>query len=821
MFERPLQLAIVVGAVLASVMLGMGQDQMTLTVVAVVVAISSVYLTDVRGWIVLRGPWVSAAGLLAAGLFAFNLMREGQEQLLPAWAKFLVYLQCVLFLQAKSVTVYRQLLLLAFVQVAVATALNFEPVFGLLLVTYLTAAVATLVLLFLWRETGQFAAAMVTTASLTDAGGATATGGRAPHAAQPAITRSTARHPAAPHAAGRRTAAPLSATSRAIGTRTASRPSPQVGFAATVAVSASAPLGWKLTGQVARIVVATLVVVPPLFFFIPRVAREPWQQVATSDARHVVGATESVQLGELGEIVESAEEVMRVQFFDHFSNTPLQLDNDPLFRGAQLTRYERGQWGHHFRRDLQPMSVERPTPTDHWVRQETTIEPLDVELLYAIFPVLLEERNAEIYFDRNRHQLLRQSRVQFQRFKYELLTLGIVDGRQARITPAKSRADDAASLRLLTDLPRDNSLDRLRAFAQDQVADLPNDWLARAEALEAYLRDDSRFQYTLRPPARDPRDDPVQDFVLEQPSGHCEYFASALALMLRSIGVPARLVIGFRGGEWNPLGNFYQVRQLHAHAWVEAYIRPQDLPGELRIETGEVALGWENGGWLILDPTPGADLVVPKLTDSAQWPTFQQWIEYGRFLWSSYVMGLDANRQLRTIYLPIVDAGQRAFRWLTDRRTWAAAAARLRSVASGDWLDWRAGLLAMMLCLAAVGAFRLAQMALRAAIAWYWRWVAARAAAGAAEVEFYRRLERLLARERFVRQRTQTQREFAQAAARWLEKRRLAPETARLPIDIVEAFYRVRFGRRDLDKQQSKAVEHALDQLQAALARAE
>ena len=66
--------------------------------------------------------------------------------------------------------------------------------------------------------------------------------------------------------------------------------------------------------------------------------------------------------------------------------------------------------------------------------------------------------------------------------------------------------------------------------------------------------------------------DPVEDFLVNRKKGHCEYFASALALLLRSIDIPSRMVNGFKGGDWNELTETMNVRQKHAHSWVEAYI---------------------------------------------------------------------------------------------------------------------------------------------------------------------------------------------------------------------------------------------------------
>ena len=112
----------------------------------------------------------------------------------------------------------------------------------------------------------------------------------------------------------------------------------------------------------------------------------------------------------------------------------------------------------------------------------------------------------------------------------------------------------------------------------------------RARALEAYLSSQGGFGYSLAPVPRDRVLDPIEDFVTLHRVGHCEYFASALTLMLRSVGIPSRMVMGFKGGDWNDLGRFYQVRQLHTHAWVEAYLTREQVEVYLAREQVEAYL---------------------------------------------------------------------------------------------------------------------------------------------------------------------------------------------------------------------------------------
>ncbi len=113
--------------------------------------------------------------------------------------------------------------------------------------------------------------------------------------------------------------------------------------------------------------------------------------------------------------------------------------------------------------------------------------------------------------------------------------------------------------------------------------------------------------------------DPVETFLFDHKAGHCEYFASAAAVLLRTAGVPTRYVNGFLGGEWNAVGQYVTVRQNRAHAWVEAYL------GEL--------------GWMRVDATPsvrapGRMGKVRQLLDSIE------------FFWSRWIVGYDLGRQL-------------------------------------------------------------------------------------------------------------------------------------------------------------------------------
>src|SRR5262249_11661352 len=139
------------------------------------------------------------------------------------------------------------------------------------------------------------------------------------------------------------------------------------------------------------------------------------------------------------------------------------------------------------------------------------------------------------------------------RFRCEVLTAGISNRRQLSLlpNPGVARSED---LEMMMQLPAPvNGVDpipTLRSIAQQTVAEIPSsNTMARARALERYLSDAPRFTYTLALPKREPGVDPLEDFVTLHPQGHCEFFAGSLALMLRSVGIPSRIIVGFKGGE--------------------------------------------------------------------------------------------------------------------------------------------------------------------------------------------------------------------------------------------------------------------------------
>lgn len=140
--------------------------------------------------------------------------------------------------------------------------------------------------------------------------------------------------------------------------------------------------------------------------------------------------------------------------------------------------------------------------------------------------------------------------------------------------------------------------------------------LENVRSIEAYLQDNFNYTRILQ----DPADIfPLEDFLFNMREGHCEYFATAMVVLLRDMGIPSRLVTGFAGGEFNEKGGFYIIREGNAHAWVEVFF---------------------NGhGWVRFDPTP------PDNEAFYSSGFLDSYWAYMRYRWNRYVVDFDKVQQ--------------------------------------------------------------------------------------------------------------------------------------------------------------------------------
>ena len=359
----------------------------------------------------------------------------------------------------------------------------------------------------------------------------------------------------------------------------------------------------------------------------------------------MIGFTDSVRLGELGTAIESQEPVLRLWFFEPHDDKPFRLLGSPMLRGAIVNYYKNGTWS-ITGSQMWAQEIEIPISPPNAVKQRIAMTPLRERTVFALYPPALVDPQTPVAFNLRTRQLVRTV-SQSTPFDVVLATSGIRDRRQKRLTaigPTDS-SGDAALLQPFDGTGNSNKaserLEPLRALAMEILsqADLASEGtLERAEAICDYLKTSPKFSYSLTAEQRNPDLDPIIDFLTEHPQGHCEYFSSALTLMLRSVGIRARMVIGFQGGQWNHLGAYYQIRQKDAHSWTEAYIPESELDG------------FPGGGWLRLDPTP-SNVRNDRQTNSGVALRFYGEIRnYAEFLWAKYVVQLDAQGQREDIY---------------------------------------------------------------------------------------------------------------------------------------------------------------------------
>ena len=146
-----------------------------------------------------------------------------------------------------------------------------------------------------------------------------------------------------------------------------------------------------------------------------------------------------------------------------------------------------------------------------------------------------------------------------------------------------------------------------------------------ANKIQRFLSSEGGYQYSLEQPDVGDRD-PLHVFLFDAKRGHCEYYSTAMAIMLRTRGIPARNVTGFLGADYNPYGDYYAVRNSNAHSWVEALI---------------------DGRWTTFDPTP-ADAQIAA-SPSGLLVRFQHALDAMRIRWAEYVVEYSIRDQSKAL----------------------------------------------------------------------------------------------------------------------------------------------------------------------------
>ena len=800
--ERLLQLHICALAFLGSVLLGMGQESPALPMLVLFAAVTSYWFTDRFGWFHLN-RLLAYLAMLAAAFFSLGdfFSFDSHEQLM-AIASLLVYVQIVLMYQKKSYRIYEQLAVFCLLQVVVAAILNVGFQFGILLIVYLLLALSALSLFFLYREGLQFAAqrsSIVRSRKKLNAGD---------------ITDNS----------------PI--WKKALGSR------PVAYFHVSPASLGKSLLGWVFARHVIGLCIVTVLFTTIFFYSAPRMGRESWQQLI-GFRRPTVGFSPEPSLDDMGKVLQNNQVVMRVAFFE--GDNPLEVLSEPYLRGVAATRYESD--GQHQRwtqaegggrRTLQ----EPPEDAEFVVRQLISLEPTRRAELFSLSPAFKAKRTPEFVEYIPRRRELRRTKGRYDRhsrYQYTLATTALRFGIQASIVPHLSDGGvlTGPSRRICTDFD-EYRFPKLRQIADEIIReeniDLEEDRLRAARAIRNHFRTTKEYEYTLTLDMRRDRSvDPIEAFVADHQRGHCLYFASALTMMLRSQNIPARLVLGYKPDEFNSVGNYFVVRQRHAHAWVEAYLEPHQIPDSFAVAAG----GKEGcGAWIRLDPTPGtSDEGNPLPGEDTILDRVNGAFDYAQLLWNDYVLAMNANREEDSDTNEQDDNGDDDSELAINSLTSNTIIERFYAMFVGDSeqsQEFRSSFFRPFVGSVIAIAIVLLVYRVRESIAQLFARLTGRRRAVADPgsrtkqvVDFYERFEALCERLGVRRKPAETQLEFAVNVSGVLARSPNGTPLPRLPRELVQSFYQVRFGRHPLDNQQREVIENALSQFEQAIWRTE
>jgi len=560
------------------------------------------------------------------------------------------------------------------------------------------------------------------------------------------------------------------------------------------AVSPALDAGSPLAQRVNRALLVMSVVVAisalalggVLFFLIPRFTTG-YLSALNLRPNLMTGFSDDVTLGEIGQIQQDSSVVMRIHVFGN----PARAE-DVHWRGIVLTNFDGRHWF------TPPWSQEIVSPTADGVYRFPAPPLRGAQLAYT---VLMEPIATDAIFLAPHVTMLRGrfadavSRPGFMHLGYLLQdpTGSIFNPAHNAIT---TRYDAVSLLPLVQpaqlrkaspDYPQDirglylqlpARLDpRIRQLALTATAHAHDEY-DRASEISSYLQAHYRYTLDLKGPVPA---DPLASFLFVQRAGHCEYFATAMTIMLRTLGIPARYVTGFAPGEYNNLAGDYIIRASDAHAWVEVY-----FPGY---------------GWLTFDPTPGGDQKRGGMFDRLG--LYWDWFQYN---WGEWVVNYDFSHQLalgRNTFIASRSWSERA-RDLYQRGQQAALDAILaldrRTEASPYFLP---GLLVFLVALLLVMRGRallrylLARWSLRAHRG-------GNLTAGLAALE-YSEMLRLLEKRGWRKSPSQTALEFASAIP--------APEFAAPVVQMTELYQSARFGNHPARIEQMSALLRAIRDL--------
>ncbi|HEY0010014.1 MAG TPA: DUF3488 and transglutaminase-like domain-containing protein, partial [Tepidisphaeraceae bacterium] len=390
-------------------------------------------------------------------------------------------------------------------------------------------------------------------------------------------------------------------------------------------------------------------------------------------------------------------------------------------------------------------------------------------------------------------------------FQYNVISSGVIGTRDApRVLLRNDAGIDNNSAPLSFPIPP-----RVREFAmKDEVAGTDDNGNLAAQRLqqkkisalderiarnfERYLQNNFTYTLDLTDARRVADEDPLTQFLYDFKRGHCEYFAGAMALMCQSLGMEARVIVGFKSNEFNAVGGYYIIKQSTAHAWVEVRM-PE--------------------GWQMFDPTAAGGPTSVAQGQGA-WRQFKHFMNYLEYAWGSNVVNYDTETRtslIQNVDSGLTNAGINTFTWMQDLSEWFDL--QNFYFVSSKLLSGLVGLMVLGVVVALLyfllERIRLRRLARRIGLD---QLASVDRRRLAKQLSFYDELLRTLDRRAVPRPVHLTPLEFSRSVG-------FLPGELYATIGrLTQIFYRVRYGGYELDPGQQRRLERVVQQIDTTLA---
>ncbi len=796
-------------ATIAAGLIGLAKHSVSLPLMVGFCSILSIVYTDILGWFYLNRWVVYSAMVAGAGVAILDFLANAPTNQIIEVGNLLVYVQLPLMFQKKSKRVFEQWGVFLLLELVVGALVNNNVLYGFLMLPVLVVGCATMMAL------AHFSSQLRHTES---------------------ISESTHLWSRLLHWLGKEQLV----TNQNSGVKLMAVEPTELGGQRKADLFA--PSRWSST--VLPLAFALLVFSLAYFYSLPRLSMNSYD--ASVGGPMSIGFNEKISLRQVGKLQQNEAPLFRMTMRDDRKQTSYRPESPPYIRASVSHTYldgpRMGLWQPSDSGLLRDPRIMRDPLVSSQV-SEAVVNENDAVTVNIIEKGSLGDVVPNISpFSQNRSKsgfsVVRRdwrlidtresAQLSFQKRRYSYATYAFKDGVQSVLLP-----DFRDCLQEEEENPP-RMRSRLGQYSEAELLDFPDSLrgalpfrdkvlgaskfkdaskIAKALYLEDYFASGRDFQYTLTLTGLTDRSlDPIVDFLLNKRKGHCQFFASALAMLLRSMDIPTRVVVGFRPGEYNELGEYFLVQQSPAHVWVEAYFTVEELASQ----SIPVPSYIERGAWMRLDPTPAGN---GSNSGGSLRRSDGQTMEVMQELWSEMFLNMDKSKQstLFSLFGESSD-GSYAEAWKNLKE----AVERVRSnrwvallASPGRWFSWQVAMGVMVIGSMLVLVYRL--------LLWMFpKWIPkirlrpTFGRSALSKIDFYNRAVRQLQKFGLQRGPAQTQQEFFHDASE-----KLSEVAIHLDANLFSRlFYQRRFGGlSELSVADQALIEAALNSLESEAAK--